>query len=53
MIFVDASYYIGLLKPTDTNRKKAQALAKRYKKEKLITSQAVLGEVNRSRYILD
>lgn len=45
MIFVDASFYIGLLKPTDSNRSKAQALAKQYKKQKLMTSQAVLGEV--------
>ncbi len=45
MIFVDASYYISLLKPSDSNHKKAFALAKRYKKETLITSQAILGEV--------
>lgn len=45
MIFVDASYYISLLKPTDSNHKNALASAKRYEDEKLMTSQAVLGEV--------
>lgn len=45
MIFVDASYYVSLLKPTDSNHKYALAMAKRYKEEDLMTSQAVLGEV--------
>lgn len=45
MIFVDASYYISLLKPTDSNHERALVLAKQYEKEKLVTSQAVLGEV--------
>lgn len=45
MIFVDASYYISLLKPTDTNHEKALNLAKQYVKEELMTSRAVLGEV--------
>lgn len=45
MIFVDASYYISLLKPSDSNHKTALALAKQYEKEELMTSQAVLGEV--------
>lgn len=45
MIFVDASYYISLLKPADSNHKAALRLARQYKKEELMTSQAVLGEV--------
>ncbi|MDO8452077.1 MAG: PIN domain-containing protein [bacterium] len=45
MIFVDASYYISLLKPTDSNHKNALILAKRYEEDALMTSQAVLGEV--------
>ncbi len=45
MIFVDASYYISLLKPTDSNHERALTMAKRYKKKELMTSQAVLGEV--------
>lgn len=45
MIFVDASYYVSLLKPTDSNHERALTMAKRYKEEELITSQAVLGEV--------
>ncbi len=45
MIFVDASYYVSLLKPTDSNHQRALAMAKYYEKEELMTSQSVLGEV--------
>lgn len=45
MIFVDASYYVSLLKPSDSNHDTALRLAKQYQNEELMTSQAVLGEV--------
>lgn len=45
MIFVDASYYLSLLKPTDSNHERALTMAKYHEKEELMTSQAVLGEV--------
>ena len=45
MIFVDASYYISLLKPSDSNHEQALVMAKHHKDEELMTSQAVLGEV--------
>lgn len=45
MIFVDASYYISLLKSTDSNHNNALAIAKEHGKAPKLTSQAVLGEV--------
>lgn len=45
MIFVDASFYISLLKPTDTNHHRAEDLAKEHGLDLKLTSQAVLGEV--------
>lgn len=45
MIFVDSSYYISLLKPSDSNHKAALALAKHHEREELMTSQVILGEV--------
>lgn len=45
MIFVDASFYVSLLKPTDSNHQKALELAKQHGTTKQITSHAVIGEV--------
>lgn len=45
MIFVDASFYVSLLKPTDGNHETAVALARKHGMAPKLTSQAVLGEV--------
>lgn len=45
MIFVDASFYVSLLKPTDSNHDNAVALARKLGRASKLTSQAVLGEV--------
>ncbi|MDP1722302.1 MAG: PIN domain-containing protein [Candidatus Gottesmanbacteria bacterium] len=45
MIFVDASFYISLLKPTDSNHDAAVALAREHGMAPKLTSQAILGEV--------
>ena len=45
MIFVDASFYVSLLKPTDSNHDNALAIAKEHGMAPKLTSQAVLGEV--------
>lgn len=45
MIFIDASFYISLLKPTDSNHDSAVSIAKEHGLAPKITSQSVLGEV--------
>ncbi len=45
MLFIDASAYLSLLNPNDTNHQHALNLAKKLSRKKLVTSQAVLGEV--------
>lgn len=45
MIFIDSSAYLSLLIPNDSNHKKALMSAKKYEREKHVTSYAVLGEV--------
>ena len=45
MLFIDASAYLSLLNPSDSNHQKALNLVKKITKKKFITSQAVLGEV--------
>lgn len=45
MIFVDASFYVSLLKPTDSNHETAVAIAREHGMAPKLTSQAVLGEV--------
>ncbi len=45
MIFVDASFYVSLLKPSDRNHDNAVALAREHGMAPKITSQAVLGEL--------
>ena len=45
MIYIDASFYLSLLSPKDINHKKAIKIGRRYKDEKYITTQMILGEV--------
>jgi len=45
MKFVDASFYLALHLPNDSNRDKAIAMHATLLGEKLVTSQAVIGEV--------
>jgi predicted nucleic acid-binding protein len=45
MLFIDASAYLSLLNPQDNNHAQALKLSRKYSQKKLITSQAVLGEV--------
>lgn len=45
MIFIDASFYLSLLNPNDSNHQKAIKLSLQCKDEDYATSQSVLGEV--------
>lgn len=45
MIFIDASFYLSLLNPNDSNHQKAIELSVQHKKGDYVTSQLVLGEV--------
>jgi len=45
MIFIDASFYLSLLNPNDSNHQKAIELSEQHKKGDYATSQSVLGEV--------
>ncbi|HUS60275.1 MAG TPA: PIN domain-containing protein [Nevskiaceae bacterium] len=45
MIFIDASFYLSLLNPNDSNHEKAVKIGRKYKDEEYVTTQMVLGEV--------
>lgn len=45
MIFIDASFYLSLLNPNDSNHEKAVKIGKKHKNEEYVTTQMVLGEV--------
>lgn len=45
MIFIDASFYLAVLNPHDSNHHKVLGFTEQYQDEDYITSQAVLGEV--------
>lgn len=45
MLFVDASFYLSLLNPNDSNYQKAILIGKQYFQEDFVTTQMVLGEL--------
>lgn len=45
MIFIDASAYIGILSPFDSNHEKARKISGFLTEDDLITAHAILGEV--------
>jgi predicted nucleic acid-binding protein len=44
-VFIDASAYIALLKPSDPHHRQANRLIKKFKKNRPLTTYSILGEV--------